>query len=73
MSDFITDLLSTPLLADGAYGSYLFERTGRLSEANHVYEALNIANPDVIRDVHRAYLKAGARDLSRINYGRMIA
>lgn len=69
MSDFITDLLITPLLADGAYGSYLFERTGRLSEANHVYEALNVANPDAIRDIHIAYLQAGARCLTTNTFG----
>jgi len=69
MSDFISELLASPLLADGAYGSFLFERTGRLSEANHVYEALNLANPDVIRDVHLAYLQAGARCLTTNTFG----
>lgn len=69
MSDFITSLLSAPLLADGAYGSYLFERTGRLSEANHVYEALNIASPDAIRDIHIAYLQAGARCITTNTFG----
>lgn len=69
MSQFISDLLESPLLADGAYGSFLFERTGRLSEVNHVYEALNLANPDVIRDVHLAYLQAGARCLTTNTFG----
>jgi len=69
MSQFISELLASPLLADGAYGSFLFERTGRLSEANHVYEALNLANPDVIRDVHLAYLQAGARCLTTNTFG----
>ena len=36
MSELLETLRSTPLLADGAMGSYLFERTGRLSENNHV-------------------------------------
>ena len=69
MSDFITDLSTSALLADGAYGSYLFERTGRLSEANHIYEALNVDNPDTIRDVHYAYLKAGARCITTNTFG----
>lgn len=69
MSNFISTLLSAPLLVDGAYGSFLFERTGRLSEANHVYEALSIANPDVIRGVHLAYLQAGARCLTTNTFG----
>jgi len=69
MSQFISELLASPLLTDGASGSFLFERTGRLSEANHVYEALNLANPDVIRDMHLAYLQAGARCLTTNTFG----
>ncbi len=69
MSDFIHTLLATPLLADGAYGTYLFERTGRLSEANHVYEALNVSNPKLIQEAHLAYLKAGARCLTSNTFG----
>lgn len=69
MSDFITELRNSPLLADGASGSYLFERTGRLSEANHVYEALNADNPDAIRDIHLAYLQSGARCLTTNTFG----
>lgn len=69
MSDFIADLTNNPLLADGASGSYLFERTGRLSEVNHVYEALNADNPDTIRDIHLAYLQSGARCLTTNTFG----
>lgn len=69
MNEFIDSLTAAPLLADGAYGSYLFERTGRLSETNHVYEALNVDNPDVIRDIHLAYLQAGARSLTTNTFG----
>ena len=69
MSDFISALKNSPLLTDGASGSYLFERTGRLSEVNHVYEALNADNPDTIRDVHLAYLQSGARCLTTNTFG----
>lgn len=69
MSDFLTDLLANPLLTDGASGSFLFERTGRLSEVNHIYEALNADNPDTIRDLHLAYLKSGARCLTTNTFG----
>jgi methionine synthase / methylenetetrahydrofolate reductase(NADPH) len=64
MSSFIETLDRGTLLADGATGSYLFERTGRLSEANHLYEALNRDRPDLIREVHFSYLQAGARCLT---------
>lgn len=50
-------------------GSLLFERTGRLSEANHVYEALNVDRPELIRGVHVAYLQAGARCITSNTFG----
>lgn len=50
-------------------GSYLFERTGRLSEANHVYETLNCDSPELIREIHFAYLQAGARCLATNTFG----
>lgn len=69
MSKLIESLRKAPILADGAMGSYLFERTGRLSEMNHVYEALNVQNPDLIRSVHMAYLQTGARCLTTNTFG----
>jgi homocysteine S-methyltransferase len=69
MADFLTTLKSQPLLTDGAMGSYLFELTGRLSETNHVYEAFNADQPDLIRRVHRDYLAAGARCLKTNTFG----
>ncbi|MCX6865766.1 MAG: homocysteine S-methyltransferase family protein [Verrucomicrobia bacterium] len=69
MADFLTTLKSQPLLADGAMGSYLFELTGRLSEANHVYEAFNLEQPELIQKVHLAYLAAGARCLKTNTFG----
>jgi homocysteine S-methyltransferase len=50
-------------------GSYLFELTGRLSETNHVYEAFNLEQPDLIRKVHLAYLNAGAQCLKTNTFG----
>ena len=64
MSEFIAALQTEPLLADGAIGSLLFERTGRLSSASFFYESLTIEQPEIIRDVHLAYLEAGARCLT---------
>src|ERR1035441_7404561 len=61
MKDFLATLKAETLLADGAMGSYLFELTGRLSETNHIYEAFNAEQPDLIQKVHLAYLAAGAR------------
>ena len=69
MADFLTTLNSRTLLTDGAMGSYLFQLTGRLSEANHVYEAFNVDQPELIRKVHLAYLAAGARCLKTNTFG----
>ena len=69
MSDFLTTLKSTVLLADGAMGSLLFERTGRLSEANHVYESFNVDRPELVTDVFLAYLGAGSRCLKTNTFG----
>ncbi|MFI5356849.1 MAG: homocysteine S-methyltransferase family protein [Opitutales bacterium] len=69
MSEFLTTLKAQPLLTDGAMGSYLFTLTGRLSETNHVYESFNIERPDLIQQVHLAYLEAGARCLKTNTFG----
>lgn len=69
MADFLTALKSQVLLADGAMGSYLFELTGRLSEANHVYETFNVDQPGLIEKVHLAYLNGGAQCLVTNTFG----
>jgi methionine synthase / methylenetetrahydrofolate reductase(NADPH) len=69
MTDFLATLRSRVLLTDGAMGSYLFELTGRLSEANHVYEAFNADRPELILRVHRDYLSAGAQCLKTNTFG----
>jgi homocysteine S-methyltransferase len=69
MSELLQSLQHGPLLADGAMGSLLFERTGRLSEPNHVYEAFNADRPDLVLQVHLAYLQAGARCLTTNTFG----
>jgi homocysteine S-methyltransferase len=66
---FSAALRSGAVLADGATGSLLFELTGRLSERNHVYEALNIENPDLVSQVHKSYLQAGATALKTNTFG----
>lgn len=47
-----------PLLADGAMGTYFLERFGDVVES---CELANIRQPDRVRQVHQAYLEAGAR------------
>ena len=59
--NLLTALKEGTILADGATGSLIFELTGRLSEENHVYEALNVDRPEVVKAVHTSHLQAGAR------------
>ncbi len=66
---FLAALRDGVVLGDGATGSLLFELTGRLSERNHVYEALNVKNPELIRQVHLSHLAAGATALKTNTFG----
>ncbi len=68
-SRFLAALRSGVVLGDGATGSLLFEITGRLSERNHVYEALSIENPDLVTQVHMSHLQAGALALKTNTFG----
>ena len=64
MQPFLAALHHRPLIADGALGSYLFALTGRVSEQNHLYEAFNLARPELVRQLHLEYLQAGAQCLT---------
>lgn len=69
MNGLLEALQRSALLADGAMGSYLFQLTGRLSEEEHVYEALSLDEPELIAEIHLAYLRAGARCLTTNTFG----
>lgn len=69
MPNLLTTLRRGPVLADGAMGSYLFWRTGRISEMNHLYEAFNLDQPELVKEVHQAYLRAGSRCLKTNTFG----
>jgi homocysteine S-methyltransferase len=69
MADLISTLRKRVLLTDGGMGSMLYQRTGRVSEANHVYEAFNVDKPDLVTTVHRNYLEAGASCIKANTFG----
>lgn len=52
------------ILADGGMGSHIFQLTGRLASPEYPFEALNLANPDMIEGIHLASLASGARVLT---------
>ena len=54
----ILDYLSERvLLADGAMGTELYARGVFI---NRCYDELNLSQPDLVSEVHRSYLQAGA-------------
>ncbi|WP_322802356.1 bifunctional homocysteine S-methyltransferase/methylenetetrahydrofolate reductase [Thermoflexus sp.] len=59
-------LAQGPLLADGAMGTMLYARGFSFDRC---YEALNIEAPEVVLDIHRAYLQAGAELLETNTFG----
>lgn len=56
----------TPLLFDGAIGTELYKRGIFI---NRCFEDANLSNPDLLLELHRDYLKAGANILSTNSWG----
>jgi homocysteine S-methyltransferase len=56
--DLREELRSGRIVGDGAMGTYLYQLGFPVGIS---YEELNLEQPDVIRDVHRRYVEAGAR------------
>jgi homocysteine S-methyltransferase len=54
------------VLFDGAMGTMLYAKGVFI---NQCYDELNVRAPDLIRDVHRAYVKAGAEVLETNSFG----
>ena len=62
--DFLTD--NRPHVFDGAMGTMLYQRGVFI---NRCYDELNIRDPEIVREVHRAYVKAGAELLETNSFG----
>src|SRR5690242_21892994 len=54
------------VLFDGAMGTMLYQRGVFI---NQCYDELNLRSPDLIRDIHRQYVKAGAEVLETNSFG----
>lgn len=54
---FLESITAAPLLADGAMGTMLHERG---VEFTRCFDELNLTQPDLVQDIHLAYLNAGA-------------
>ena len=54
------------MVADGAMGTMLYSRGVFI---NQCYDELNVRSPELVLDVHRAYVKAGAELLETNSFG----
>lgn len=55
--NFLDDLHSRPLLADGAMGTEIHARG---IDFDQCFDGLNLTQPEMIGEIHRAYIAAGA-------------
>ncbi len=64
--DFLARLKKGPVLCDGAMGTLLYAKGVFI---NRCYDELNLSQPDLIRDLHREYLQAGAEVIETNTFG----
>lgn len=63
---FLDRLARGPILGDGAMGTLLYNRG---VDFDQCFEAVNLANPRLVQDVHRDYINAGAELIQTNTYG----
>ncbi|MFN2444146.1 MAG: bifunctional homocysteine S-methyltransferase/methylenetetrahydrofolate reductase [Vicinamibacterales bacterium] len=63
---FLEALEARVLVFDGAMGTMLY---GRGIFINRCFESLNLTQPDLVRDVHQEYLRAGADVIESNTFG----
>lgn len=66
MSALLDLLRNGIVLGDGALGTLLHQRGQPL---NACYDALNPTHPELVQQVHREYLEAGARLIATNTFG----
>lgn len=63
-ADLLND--NRPHVFDGAMGTMLYSKGVFI---NRCYDELNVREPDLVREIHRAYVKAGAELLETNSFG----
>lgn len=63
----LDDLQQKTIIADGAMGTLLYSYG-----VGHCFDELNLSQPDQVKKVHQAYLKAGAQVIQTNTYGANI-
>ncbi|MBI5563654.1 MAG: bifunctional homocysteine S-methyltransferase/methylenetetrahydrofolate reductase [Chloroflexi bacterium] len=66
MTDFLDRLKRGPILCDGAMGTQIHARG---TSFEHCFDELNLSQPEVILDVHRTYVEAGAEIIETNTFG----
>jgi homocysteine S-methyltransferase len=64
--EFRDQLAQRVIVADGAMGTMLYSRGVFI---NRCFDELNLAQPDLVRQIHREYVKAGAEILEANTFG----
>jgi methionine synthase / methylenetetrahydrofolate reductase(NADPH) len=64
--EFRDQLAKRVIVADGAMGTMLYSRGVFI---NRCFDELNLAQPDMVRQIHREYVKAGAEILETNTFG----
>jgi methionine synthase / methylenetetrahydrofolate reductase (NADH) len=66
MPDFLSALDSRILVCDGAMGTMLYSKGIFISRS---FDELNVSNPQLVRDIHAEYIKAGAEIIETNTFG----
>lgn len=66
MSNFREELAERILLCDGAMGTMLYQKGVFI---NRCFDELNLSAPDMVKDIHKAYIKAGADIIETNTFG----
>jgi len=66
MQPFIEALSQRVLVCDGAMGTMLYSRGVFINKS---FDAMNLTQPDLVEDVHREYVRAGADVLETNTFG----
>jgi len=73
MTDFLDALKQRVLLFDGAMGTQIQSRDLSIDEdflgQENCSEVLNLSRPDLVREIHLGYLKAGADAVETNSFG----
>jgi len=64
--EFRDQLAQRVIVADGAMGTMLYSRGVFI---NRCFDELNVAQPDIVRQIHKEYVKAGAEILETNTFG----